>query len=62
MSRTYIDRSNIKEKPTPVNDDYFFINDSESGNMIRYILWSDIVTLLSSSGTGLTQQQVEGLI
>lgn len=89
----------LNEKSVPVNDDTMIIIDSESGEMIRYIKWSTLVTLLSGgasaftdltdvpasytgealkvvrvnagetglefatiSGSGLTQQQVEGLI
>jgi hypothetical protein len=37
----------LQEKNTPVNDDYFFIADSANGELVKYILWSDIVSLLS---------------
>ena len=40
----------LKEKDTPVSNDFFFIADSANGDMIRYILWSDIVSLLSGGG------------
>jgi len=46
MNDTRIVRG-LKEKDTPVNNDFFFIGDSENGDMVRYILWSDIVSLLS---------------
>lgn len=60
MNDTRIVRG-LKEKDTPVNNDFFFIGDSENGEVVKYILWSDIVALIGSSGGGLTQQQVEGL-
>lgn len=57
MSKVRIERG-LKEKNTPVNTDFFFIVDSENGEMVRYILWSDMVTLLSGGGSGLTHGQV----
>lgn len=57
MNDTRIVRG-LKEKDTPVNNDFFFIGDSESGDMVRYILWDDMVALLSGGGSGLTHGQV----
>jgi hypothetical protein len=37
----------LKEKAVPDNNDTFFIVDSEVGDEVKYILWSDIVSLLS---------------
>jgi hypothetical protein len=37
---------------------FFFIGDSENGDMVRYILWDDMVALLSGGGSGLTHGQV----
>lgn len=46
---TLFDRK-IKYKPIPVSEDQFFISDSENENVVKYIEWSDLVSLLSGGG------------
>jgi hypothetical protein len=60
MNKVRIERG-LKDKPVPVSTDRFFILDSENGGILREILWSDLVAAIGGGGSGLTQQQVEGL-